>query len=143
MATAPRFWRENPSRYNMVGFKCNSCGRYNFPPRTICPVCRRKSVGRIEPVKLKGTGKIFSLTETHEGMDTQNVQKPYVVAMVELDEGAMVTGQVIDCDASELRIGTKVRIALRKLSEEGTAGVIHYGYKFTLVRDGPDGPGDE
>jgi uncharacterized OB-fold protein len=143
MATAPRFWRENPSRYNMVGFKCNSCGRYNFPPRVICPVCRRKSVGKIEPAKLKGTGKIFSLTEVHEGMDEHDVQKPYVLAMVELDEGAMVTGQVIDCDVGELAIGTKVRTTLRKLSAEGAAGVIHYGYKFVPVCYGSESPRDE
>ena len=143
MATAPRFWRENPSRYNLVGFKCNSCGRYQFPPRIICPQCRRKSVGKIESVKLKGIGKIVSFTEVHEGMDEQNMQKPYVVAMVELDEGARITGQVIDCDAADLSIGTEVRATLRKLSEEGSAGVIHYGYKFIPICDSPTTPEDE
>lgn len=143
MATAPRFWRENQSRYNMVGFKCNSCGKYNFPPRIICPVCRRKSVGKIEPAHLKGTGKVFSFTEVHEGMDEHSLQKPYVLAMVELDEGTMVTGQVIDCDAGEIGIGTKVRTTLRKLSDEGSAGVIHYGYKFIPVRDGAKDCGEE
>ena len=137
MATAPRFWRENPSRYNLVGFKCNNCGNHYFPPRTICPQCRRKSVGKIEPVRLKGTGTIFSFTEVHEGMDEQNMQRPYIVAMVELDEGARITGQVIDCDARDLTIGTEVRATLRKLSEEGSSGVIHYGYKFIPLCNGP------
>ena len=136
MATAPRFWRENPSRYNMVGFKCNNCGKHQFPPRLMCPECRRKSVGKIEPVKMKGLGTIFSFTETHEGMDERDLQKPFVVAMVELDEGARVTGQVIDCESSELAIGTRVKATLRKLSEEGSAGVLHYGYKFVPVREG-------
>ncbi len=144
MATAPRFWRENPSRYNLFGFKCNSCGKYNFPPRIICPVCRRKSVGKMEPVKLQGTGTIFSFTEVHEGMDEQNMQKPYVIAVVELDEGNKITGQVIDCVANDLAIGTKVRATLRKLSEEGSAGVIHYGYKFIPICGKPDeAPRDE
>ena len=143
MATAPRFWRENPSRYNLVGFKCNSCGRHQFPPRIICPQCRRKSVGKIEPVRLKGTGTIVSFTEVHEGMDEQNMQKPYVVAMVELDEGARITGQVIDCDVGDLSIGTEVRATLRKLSEEGSAGVIHYGYKFIPICNGPTASDDK
>jgi len=134
MATAPRFWRENPSRYNLVGFKCNSCGRYYFPRRAICPVCHRKSVGRIEEVKLKGSGRIFSFSEVHDGLEEMAVQKPYVVAMVELDEGPRVTGQVIDCDPAELQIGTPVRAVLRKLSEEGPSGIIHYGYKFIPVK---------
>ena len=143
MATAPRFWRENPSRYNLVGFKCNNCGRYQFPPRIICPQCRRKSVGKIEPARLKGTGTIFSFTEVHEDMEEQNMQKPYIVAMVELDEGTRITGQVIDCVVSDLSIGTKVRTTLRKLSEEGSAGVIHYGYKFIPICSGSEALKDE
>jgi len=135
MATAPRFWRENPSRYNLVGIKCNSCGRHFFPPRAICPVCHRKSVGKIEKIRLRGEGKIFSLTEVHEGLEELSMQKPYVVAMVEMEEGVKVTGQVIDCEACDLRIGTPVRATLRKLSDEGPSGVIHYGYKFVPVKE--------
>jgi len=135
MATAPRFWRENPSRYNLVGIKCNSCGRHFFPQRAICPVCHRKSVGKIERIRLRGEGKIFSLTEVQEGLEELSMQKPYVVAMVEMDEGVKVTGQVIDCEACDLRIGTPVRATLRKLSEEGPSGVIHYGYKFVPVKE--------
>jgi uncharacterized OB-fold protein len=135
MATAPRFWRENPSRYNLVGFKCNSCGRSYFPRRAICPVCHRKSVGNMEEIKLKGMGKIFSLTEVHDSLEELALQKPYVVAMVEFDEGPKLTGQVIDCEACDLQIGTPVRVTLRKLSEEGPSGIIHYGYKFVPVRE--------
>lgn len=135
MATAPRFWRENPSRYNLLGFKCNSCGRYYFPRRAICTVCHRKSVGKIEEVKLKGTGRIFSFTEVHDAPEEMALQKPYVLAMVEFDEGPKVTGQVIDCDPCELKIGTPVRAVLRKLSEEGPSGIIHYGYKFIPVKE--------
>ena len=135
MATAPRFWRENPSRYNLVGIRCNSCGRHFFPPRAICPVCHRKSVGKIEKIRLKGEGKIFSFTEVQEGLEELSMQKPYVVAMVEMEEGVKVTGQVIDCEACDLMIGTPVRATLRKLSDEGPSGVIHYGYKFVPVKE--------
>lgn len=135
MATAPRFWRENPSRYNLVGIKCNSCGRHFFPPRTICPVCHRKSVGKIERVKLKGEGKVFSFTEVQEGPEELAMQRPYVVAMVEMEEGVRFTGQVIDCEPCDIQIGTPVRAVLRKLSEEGPSGVIHYGYKFVPVKE--------
>ena len=32
-----RFWRKIPSRYNLVGTKCETCNTYYFPPRLICP----------------------------------------------------------------------------------------------------------
>lgn len=135
MATAPRFWRENPSRYNLVGFKCNNCGRHFFPTRAICPVCHRKSVGKMEKVKLRGEGKIFSFTEVQEGLEELALQKPYIVAMIELEEGARVTGQVIDCEPGDVKVGMPVRATMRKLSEEGPSGVIHYGYKFSPIKE--------
>ncbi len=135
MPTAPRFWRENPSRYNLVGLKCNNCGRTYFPSRAICPVCHRKSVGKMEEVKLKGTGKVYTVTTVEDCLDDQAMLKPYVLAIVEMDEGAKITGQVIDCECCDVQIGTPVRAVLRKLSEEGSAGVIHYGYKFVPIRE--------
>ncbi len=135
MATAPRFWRENPSRYNLVGIKCHSCGRHFFPPRPICPVCHRKSVGKIERVKLKGEGKVFSWTEVQEAPEVLSCIRPYIVAMVEMEDGLRFSGQVIDCEPCDLQIGTPVRVVLRKLSEEGPSGVIHYGYKFVPMRE--------
>ncbi len=134
---APRFWRENPSRYNLMGFKCNNCGQQSFPPRVICPTCHRKSVGKIEQVKLSNEGTIFSFTEVHEGLEELGKQTPYVIALVELDGGARVTGQVTDCDACDVAIGRRVRATLRKLSEEGHGGIIHYGYKFVPLEPAP------
>lgn len=134
MATAPRFWRENESRYNMVGFKCHNCGKTYFPPRAICPLCHRKSVGKMEEVKLKGTGKVFSVTEVQDSLEELSMMKPYLVAIVEMDEGTKVLGQVIDCEGCDVEIGTPVRATLRKLSEEGPSGIIHYGYKFIPVK---------
>ena len=57
-------------------------------------------------------------------------QAPYAVGIVELDDGVRLTAQVVDCDFSGLAIGLRVRLEFRKLSEEGAAGVIYYGYKF-------------
>jgi uncharacterized OB-fold protein len=94
----------------------------------------------MERIKLKGEGKIFSMTEVHEGLEELNIQRPYILAMVELDEGPKITGQVIDCDACDLEIGMPVRATLRKLSEEGPSGVIHYGYKFIPLKPKPEAP---
>ena len=45
-------------------------------------------------------------------------------------EGPLLTGQVVDIEPEQVRIGLPVRATFRKLREEGRAGVIHYGYKF-------------
>jgi len=128
--TIPRFWRENPARYNFIGSRCPNCNRTFFPARSICPVCHRKSLGKMVPLKLKGEGAVHSFTEVHEGHEDFEMQKPYIIALIDLDEGVRVTGQLIDCEPDQVSIGMRVRATLRKLGEDGAAGVIHYGYKF-------------
>lgn len=126
----PRFWREIPSRYNLMGSKCGSCGKVDFPPRTVCPECGRKSIGRMERYRLKGTGSVVTYTVIHDAPAEFEMQKPYLVAIVEMDEGVRLTTQIIDADPGQMKIGMKVQATFRKLGQEGDAGVIHYGYKF-------------
>ena len=57
-------------------------------------------------------------------------QKPYIIALLKLKEGPVITGQIVDTLPEEIDIGTKVRSVFRKISEDGKSGVIHYGYKF-------------
>jgi uncharacterized protein len=42
----------------------------------------------------------------------------------------MVTAQLTDVDAQEVKIGMPVEMVTRKLSQEGEEGQILYGYKF-------------
>jgi len=126
----PRFWREIPSRYNLVGSKCGNCGALDFPPRIVCPRCGRKSVGRMERMKLSGRGKVVTFTIVHDAPKAFDMLKPYVLAIVETDEGVRMTSTIIDVDPAEVKIGMPVESAFRKLGEEGEAGIIHYGYKF-------------
>ena len=126
----PRFWREIPSRYNLYGSKCGSCGALDFPPRAVCPRCGRKSVGKMERVKLKGRGTIVSYTVVHEAPAQYEMMKPYVLAIIEMEEGCRLTSQVIDVEPSKVKIGMRVESAFRKLGQDGESGIIHYGYKF-------------
>ncbi|RLF49691.1 MAG: transcriptional regulator [Thermoplasmata archaeon] len=135
----PRFWRHIGSRYNLVGTKCKVCGKVYFPPRDVCPVCHRKSLGSMERVKLSGSGKIYSYTVIHTPQKDFEMQTPYVMAIVELDEGPRVTAQIVDCDPSEVHIGMRVRAVLRRIGEDGEGGIIYYGYKFVPERTSAKG----
>ncbi|HEV8594100.1 MAG TPA: Zn-ribbon domain-containing OB-fold protein [Thermoplasmata archaeon] len=126
----PRFWREIPSRYNLVGSKCGNCGALDFPPRAVCPRCGRRSIGKMERMKLGGKGKVVTFSIVHDAPKAFDIMKPYVLAIVEMDEGVRITSQIIDVDPAVVKIGMPVETAFRKLGEDGEAGVIHYGYKF-------------
>ena len=128
-----RFWRETQSRYNMIGRKCARCEQVYFPPRDLCPKCRRSSIGRMEQVHLSGNGKILSFSTVHDGLPEFQMQIPYTMAIIELDEGARITGQIVDCKGDCVKIGAKVEAVFRKLGSEGKSGIIYYGYKFKLI----------
>ncbi len=128
MAVA-RFWREQQSRYNLIGCHCETCGEYYYPPRPICPKCRRG--GKMETYKFKGTGQIVTYTVTHTTSDDFNDLTPYVVAIVQLDEGPRLTTQIVD-EPHNVDFGNRVHAVFRKLGAEGPDGVIHYGTKFAM-----------
>jgi len=85
-----------------------------------------------EQFTFAGKGEVYSFTtlqETPEGFDEQ---APYVLALVKLDEGPIITAQLTDVDGP-VAIGDKVEMVTRKLMTEGARGMIVYGYKFRKV----------
>ena len=130
----PRFWREIPQRYSLVGIKCTVCDRNYFPPRESCPYCRRKSMGKMKEIQFKGKGEVITYSIIHVGPEDFEEQVPYAVAIIQLDEGPHVTAQIVDCDLDEIKIGMKVESTFRMIQKEGSTGAIYYGYKFKPVR---------
>ncbi|NYZ76881.1 OB-fold domain-containing protein, partial [Candidatus Micrarchaeota archaeon] len=51
----------------------------------------------------------------------------------ELEEGARVVGQVVDCKPEDVKIGAKVEKIFRVIQRDDPEGLIHYGFKFRLV----------
>ena len=125
-----RFWREIPQRYNFMGNKCGSCERIFFPPREACPFCRRKSMGKMQEVQLKGKGEVVTYTIIHVGPEDFEEQVPYPIAIIKLEEGPQITGQIVDCSIDDIHIGLKVESTFRRIQAEGYTGAIYYGYKF-------------
>ncbi|MCD6522331.1 MAG: Zn-ribbon domain-containing OB-fold protein [Candidatus Diapherotrites archaeon] len=125
-------WRRIPERYRLEGTRCATCGRYFFPPRSFCPDCRRK--GRIEKATLSGKGKVYTYTVVHVPLEGFERYAPYILAIVELDEGPKITAQIVDAEPNEIAIGMPVEMHFRRVSEDGETGIIHYGFKFAPIK---------
>ena len=128
----PLTWRRIPERYRMIGVKCEKCNTHFFPKRSICPKCRRK--GKITEFRYSGKGKIFSFTEVTAPPEGFEDQVPYALAIVELEEGARVTGQIVDAHSKDIKIGSPVEQVFRIIQRDDPEGLIHYGFKFRLAR---------
>jgi len=125
-------WRRIPERYKMIGSRCTTCGTNFFPPRGVCSKCRRK--GKIEPFEFSGNGKVYSFTQIHAAPAGFEKEVPYVMAIVELDEGTRCTGQVVDAKLEDIKIGDEVEGVFRKILSDDPEGPIHYGFKFRLKK---------
>jgi uncharacterized OB-fold protein len=96
--------------------QCNDCHQHIFYPRSICPHCFSEEINW---VKSEGTGTIYSYTVVHRGIGAFKEQVPFVVAIVELDEGVRMMTRIKE-DSRELKIDEKVKIFYEKIDEELT-----------------------
>lgn len=130
----PSYLNTVEQRYRLGGKRCEKCGAIFFPPRLICSECGHK---RMQKIKLSGNGTVLTYTVIAKGAgptefdDLQNMTGDYAVALVELEEGPTVVGQMAYCDPKDLKIGQKVRAVVRVLYEQ--EGVVRYSYKFTPI----------
>ncbi|MFH1447714.1 MAG: Zn-ribbon domain-containing OB-fold protein [Candidatus Micrarchaeota archaeon] len=125
-------WRRIRERYGLNGSKCETCNTYYFPTRHFCKKCRRK--GKLVSYKFNGRGNIFSFSLVTSPPSGFKLESPYMIAIVEIEEGPMLMSQIVDWHGKkELKIGDPVEVVFRKIREDGPEGIIHYGFKFKPV----------
>jgi uncharacterized OB-fold protein len=125
--SVPRYWRETKYRYRLIGEMCTECGAVLFPRRAVCPRCGCRD---LEECKLRETGSVVTWTVIRNAPEDYMKYTPYVVALVELDDGVRVLTQVVDVEPGEMKTGMRVEAAFRRVKEDGSSGIIEYGYKF-------------
>ncbi len=131
MTTPSKYWREIPQRYRLEAGKCKKCCKVFFPPRLICDACESRE---FESVNLEDEGTLITFTVIRVPPGPFSDQAPYAIGIVELNDGVRITTQIVDCDFDEIQIGSKVKVEFRKISSEGEAGIICYGYKCVPAR---------
>lgn len=101
-------YREYLEKGEFIGLKCAKCGFINFPPMAVCRDC---SGTTFESVYLKGEGTIRTFTVIR--VAPEGKKPPYIIAMVELEEGPYVIGNLEGITPDEAGmdlIGKKVRM---------------------------------
>jgi uncharacterized OB-fold protein len=98
--------------------KCTRCQRHVFPHRAVCPKC---GYLELESIHAKGTGLVYSFTIVHRAAHPSLASRtPYAVAIVDLDEGVRIIGNVIDSPLGSIRIGSPVAVAYEAIIPEFT-----------------------
>ncbi|MFN2561801.1 MAG: bifunctional MaoC family dehydratase N-terminal/OB-fold nucleic acid binding domain-containing protein [Jatrophihabitans sp.] len=109
------FW-EGTSAGELRIQHCPTCGRLRHPPGPMCPSCGAE---KQDWVVAGGRGTVFSYV-VHHHPKVPGKQPPFVVALVELDEGVRMLGELIDVDPASVSVGLPVQVALTKIDDELT-----------------------
>ena len=97
---------------------CSACGHYQFYPRILCTECTSRQV---EWVSACGRGKVISFTIVRQAIsEAYAAEVPYVIALIQLDEGPTMMSNVIQSDPERLAIGMPVEVVFEAWSEEIT-----------------------
>jgi uncharacterized OB-fold protein len=66
-----------------------------------------------------GKGSVHTYTIVRQSSDSHFRERvPYVVAMIDLDEGVRIMSNVIDCDPQSLTVGMRVRCICERMDDD-------------------------
>ena len=110
------FW-DAARRHELCVQRCRTCERWVFYPRVVCPHCFGRD---LDWQQVSGRGTLHTFTVVYRGQRQFPLPTPYVIAVVELDEGARLMTNLIgvEPDPAKLRIGMPVEVVFEDVSPD-------------------------
>ena len=97
--------------------QCTQCKHRRWPPGPMCPVCQSTDT---EWIEASGRGRVYSwIVVTHPVDPVLVDQVPYAVAMIDLEEGVRVVGNVAGCEPDEIVAGMDVSLYFEDPNQDG------------------------
>jgi uncharacterized protein len=113
---------------HLEGFVCAECSAVYLGERTSCGRCFAR--GSLAPKRLSNRGTLYVYSIVHRSFP--GVAVPYVSAIVDLDGGGTVKGNLIgiEPDPEKIRLGMPVEIVYRDLERTDAEGNGYFSYFF-------------
>lgn len=110
------YW-EGLSRGELRIQRCDACARAVFYPRSVCPHCHAE---KLLWIVASGRGTIYSYTVAHQAFGAFAEDVPFIVAIIELEEGVRMMSRIIDAPRDRVAIGKAVQVTFEKVGEDTT-----------------------
>ncbi len=91
---------------------CHACKHLFLPGGPVCPSCWSSDLGT-KPVS--GRGNVFSFV-IYRRTYHPAIPSPYVVALIDLDEGVRIVSNVVGCEPESVSIGMSVQVVFEETS---------------------------
>ena len=116
------FW-EAAKAHKLLIQRCPTSGAYQFPPTRFCP---GGGLERPEWVEASGRGKVFSWIVVRHPVPKHVYagEVPYAVALVTLEEGCRMTGNIVGIDVDDIAADMPVQVAFHKVTDDITLPVF-------------------
>ncbi len=92
-------YNEALKQNKLLGLKCKQCGTITVPPKIVCGNC---ASANLDIVELSGKGKIQTFTTVFVPPEGRESECPYVIVLVELDEGPWIMGNLTGIDPNKV-----------------------------------------
>lgn len=103
-----KFW-EACNRNVFLVQRCRDCTKTQYHYRAVCAHCWSSD---LEDVEASGSGTVWTFSVVRRNRSPVFAAKvPYVVALIQLEEGVGVFGNIVDCDPDEVAIDREVTLA--------------------------------
>jgi uncharacterized OB-fold protein len=112
----------------LEGHKCQSCSAVYLGERAVCSKCGARD--KIKAEKLANTGTLYVYSIVHRSFP--GIEVPYVSAIVDLDGGGTVKGNLIniDADPEKIKLGMPVEVvykdALGRKDRQGNSYISYF-----------------
>jgi len=111
------YW-EGCRQHELLIQRCTHCGAYQFYPRILCSACMSEHV---EWVQSAGCGQVLTFTIVRRAVsEAYAAEVPYVVALIQLEEGPKMMSNLVHCEPDSVEIGMPVEVVFEDWSEEIT-----------------------
>ena len=108
-----RYW-EAAAGGEILYQECPKCGHRQFYPRACCTACGADTEWK--PASGRGTVHTFTVIRQNWGEPFRGML-PYVVAMVELEEGPRMMTNITHCDPADVCVGMPVEAYVVKIDD--------------------------
>ena len=96
--------------------RCKDCSEYVFYPKHFCPYCLSENLDWVES---SGKGKIYSYTVCRSNVPAEFAPSlPYVVAIVELEEGVWTLTNIVDCNPDDVKCDQPVEVTFEDVTDD-------------------------
>lgn len=94
--------------------RCRDCSRLRHPPRPMCPWCQSLAWDAVEA---SGRGRVYSFVMPHHPR-FPFMEYPYVVALVELEEGTRIVANIVGAIPEEVTSGMTVHVTFEAFDND-------------------------